>query len=253
MISFGTMNKRAFSLLELLIVVAIIAVLVGVALPYYQDYIKDTKKVKAKHELDVIKQALIKYDTFEDRTFQTNDLRVLLGRYLQDLPRDPWGRDYKVDYIKGQVSSGGPNNQTTNDDIVVDYKPPLTLQSALWVDSDKNRHISSGDYLKLDFSRYLKSGEALTYSNASPTTTGVDLQFSPDVVVGDLIATTTPLASSTELLIELDTTATDNTFFPGSSTVRVALTNDGLMDNSNVKANGTASGSPSLEVIIKAD
>lgn len=247
------MNKRGFSLLELLIVVAIIAILVGVATPYYQDYIKETKKTKAKHELDVIKQALIKYDTFEDQPFQTTDLRVLLGRYLQDLPRDPWGRDYEVDYLKGQLSSRGPDNQNPNDDIIVDYKPPLTLQKATWVDSDKNRHISGGDYLRLEFSRYLKSGKALTYSNASPTAAGIDLQFSSEVVTSNIIATSTPIASSTEILLELASTTTDNTFFPGSSTVRVAPTNDSLMDNSDVKANGTDGEYPSLEVIIKAD
>jgi len=247
------MNKRGFSLLELLIVVAIIAVLVGVATPYYQDYVKDAKKTKAKHELDVLKQALIKYDTFEDKSFQTTDLRVLLGKYLQDLPRDPWGRDYEVDYLKGQLISRGPDNQNPNDDIIVDYKPPLTLQRATWVDTDKNRHISGSDYLKLEFSRYLKGGEALTYSNASPTAAGDDLQFSPEVVIANFLATSTPISSSTEILIQIATGSTDNTFFPGSSTVRVALTNNGLMDNSDVKANGTSGEYPSLEVIIKAD
>ena len=63
-----TMNRRAFSLIELLIVVAIIAVLVGVATPYYQDYVKDTKLTKAKAELDIIKNALVKYDTFEEKS-----------------------------------------------------------------------------------------------------------------------------------------------------------------------------------------
>lgn len=252
MILFRTMNKRAFSLLELLIVVAIIAVLVGAALPYYQDYIKNTKRTKAKHELDIIKQALIKYDTFEDQTFNGTDLRVLLGRYMQDLPRDPWGRDYEVDYLKGQLISRGPDNTKTNDDIIVDYKAALTLQKATWVDSDKNRHINEGDFLKLDFSRYFKSGLALTYTNASPSVAGSDLQFSSEVVTTAMIATSTP-ASSTELLIEFNNTADDNSFFPGSSTVRVALTNEELMDNSDVKANGTDGEYPSLEVIIKAD
>lgn len=252
MILFKNMNKRAFSLLELLIVVAIIAVLVGAALPYYQDYIKNTKRTKAKHELDVIKQALIKYDTFEDQSFKGTDLRILLGRYIQDLPRDPWGRDYEVDYLKGQLSSRGPNNVSFSDDIIIDYKPSLTLQKATWVDSDKNRHISMGDFLKLDFSRYLKSGEALTYTNASPAVGADDLQFSSEVEIGHMVATGTP-ASSTELLIEFNNLANDKSFFPGSSTVRVALTNDGLMDNSDVKANGTNGEYPSLEVIIKAD
>ena len=45
---------------------ALVAILVGVALPYYQDYIKQAKLAKAEHELDIIKEALIKYDTMEE-------------------------------------------------------------------------------------------------------------------------------------------------------------------------------------------
>jgi prepilin-type N-terminal cleavage/methylation domain-containing protein len=116
------MNRQAFSLIELLIVVTIIAILVGVALPYYQDYVKETRLTKAKHELDIIKQALIKHDTFEERAYVASDPRVLLGKYLQDLPRDPWGRDYEVDWVKGQVRSLGPDHNLERDDITVDYK-----------------------------------------------------------------------------------------------------------------------------------
>jgi hypothetical protein len=140
----------------------------------------------------------------------------------------------------------------TRDDIIVDYKPPLSLQKATWVDNDKNRHISQGDYLRFEFSRYLKSGEAISYGNASPAAAGIDLLFSSEVQVANFIATSTP-ASSTEILVELAAGATDSTFFPGSSTVIVSPTNDNLMDNSNVKANGTSGEYPALEIIIKAN
>jgi prepilin-type N-terminal cleavage/methylation domain-containing protein len=163
------MNKRAFSLIELLIVVAIIAVLVGVAMPYYQDYVKETKLTKAKHELDILKEALIKYDTMEDRPFDRNDMRILLGRYLQDLPRDPWGRDYQLDYVSGKVYSYGPDYTKETDDIVTFYKPPLALQKAVWVDADKDRHISQNDFLRLEFSRILKdTGQLSTRLPALP-------------------------------------------------------------------------------------
>ncbi|GAB4283584.1 MAG: hypothetical protein Kow0029_29820 [Candidatus Rifleibacteriota bacterium] len=252
MISFPTMNKRAFSLIELLIVVAIIAVLVGVAMPYYQDYVKETKLTKAKHELDILKEALVKYDTMEDKPFDRNDLRVLLGKYLQDLPRDPWGRDYNLDYIKGQVWSNGPDNQDPRDDIVVDYKPPLALQKATIVDADKDRHISPGDFIRLEFSRYFKDGIGITYDNASQPAAGADLWFSPDVAVSALIATSTP-ATSTELLIEFGATASDTAVYPGSSTVRIAPGNDGILDQMGNGANGTDGEYPGIEVIIKAD
>jgi len=247
------MNRRAFSLIELLIVVTIVAVLVGVALPYYQDYVKETRITKAKHELDVIKQALIKYDTFEGKLFSSTDLRLLLGNYLQDLPRDPWGRDYAVDYIKGQVMSMGPDSAGTRDDIIVDYKPPLALQKASWVDVDNNRQVSGGDYLRLEFSRYLVEGLGpLVYDNASPPAGGASLWFSPDVTVSTLIATSTP-ASSTEILIEFNGLASDTALFAGSSTVRIAPGNTAIKDHTGRFANGTTGEYPGDAVIIKAN
>jgi prepilin-type N-terminal cleavage/methylation domain-containing protein len=248
------MNKRAFSLIELLIVVAIIAVLVGVAMPYYQDYVKDTRLTKAKHELDIIKQALIKFDTMEERPFDRDDLRILLGRYLQDLPRDPWGRDYQVDYIYGKVWSYGPDYQKETDDIVVYYKPPLALQKAVWVDGNKDRHISQDDFIRLEFSRIISSETLnmapLVLSNSSDTG---DLWFSRDVVTSVINSVASYTASSTELLLVLNNTASDTAFYPGSSTVGIARTNQRIEDYSGRKANGTDGEYPGLEVIIKAE
>lgn len=247
------MNKRAFSLIELLIVVAIIAVLVGVAMPYYQDYVKETKLTKAKHELDILKEALIKYDTMEDRPFDRNDMRILLGRYLQDLPRDPWGRDYQLDYISGKVYSYGPDYSKNTDDIVTFYKPPLALQKAVWVDADKDRHITQNDFLRLEFSRILKTTNlgALSYGTAS-NAAGIDLWFSPEVNVADFgVASYT--ASSSEFLILLNASVNDQSFYPGSTTVGIAQANDSIEDFAGRKANGTTGEYPGIEVIIKAE
>jgi prepilin-type N-terminal cleavage/methylation domain-containing protein len=253
------MNKQAFSLIELLIVVTIIAILVGVALPYYQDYVKETRLTKAKHELDIIKQALIKHDTFEERAYVASDPRVLLGKYLQDLPRDPWGRDYEVDWLKGQVRSLGPDHSLERDNITVDYKPPLTLQKATWVDTDNNRQVSGGDFLRLEFSRFLNASASgnLDYSNSSATG---DLWFSEDVVIGTLIPTATvdiPGYYTNEILIELATSASDLTIKLGSSTVGIAQANKKIMDFSGRYANGTYNATvkeaPAVEIIIKAN
>lgn len=252
-LSFFTMNRRAFSLIELLIVVAIIAVLVGVAMPYYQDYMRQTRLTKAKHELDIIKQALIKHDTFEDKPFRSTNLRLLLGRYLQDLPRDPWGRDYEIDYLKGEVMSMGPDTVEEIDDIIVDYKPPLALQKATWIDRDNNRMISDGDLLRLEFSRFLKPDQGdLRYTNASPPAAASELWFSPCFVVSTLIATET-VGTTTEILIEFNNTASNTAFAPGSSTVRVSPFNEFIMDYADRKAIGVDEYEEGLEVIIKAN
>lgn len=252
------MNRQAFSLIELLIVVTIIAILVGVALPYYQDYVKETRLTKAKHELDIIKQALIKHDTFEDRLYIASDPRVLLGKYLQDLPRDPWGRDYEIDWVKGQVRSLGPDHSLDRDNITVDYKPPLTLQKATWVDSDNNRQVSQDDYLRLEFSRFLDgTGTApLTYSNSSGSG---NLWFSEDVVIGTLVGTSVaqiPGYYTNEILIPFGPTASATALNLGSSTVGISSSNasgTGIKDYSGRAACGSSGEYPAVEVTIKAN
>jgi len=252
MVVFSTMNKRAFSLIELLIVVTIIAILIGVALPYYQDYVRQSRLAKAKHELDIIKEALVKHDTMAERPFQGTDLRVLLGHYLQDLPRDPWGRDYEVDWLKGQVKSNGPDNSVERDDIIVDYKPPLTLQRATWVDIDNNRMISQKDLLRLEFSRFIPASDTgLVYDNASPS--AGDLLFSPDVAVSIFASPASFPASAAEILLEFNNLASDTAFYPGSSTVRVSPGNSRIKDYSDRKANGSTGEYPADPVVIKAN
>lgn len=242
-------------MIELLIVVAIIAVLVGVALPYFQNYVRETRITKAKHELDIIKEALIKYNTFEDKKFAGTDLNVLQGNYLQQLTYDPWGRAYEVYPASGVVRSLGPDHLDPRDDIVVDYLPSLSLVKATWVDADHNRHITASDGLRLEFTRFLLSNQSITYTNdpIAANASGPSLLFSPDVKVNLLAATSTPsVATVSELWIPI--TANDDTIFsPGSSTVRVASGNISLMDVSGRLANGTAGQFPGLEVIIKAD
>ena len=231
------MKKRGFTLIELLIIIAIIAILVGVAIPYYQDYIRQAKLAKAQHELDIIKEALIKYDTMEELPYKHNNLRYLLGNYLQDLPRDPWDRDYHIDWVKGQVWSDGADSSSIYDDIRVEYKPPLTLQKATWLDMDNNNHISRNDIIRLQFSRCLYANEsgapvnAVSISNTSPAAAGSDLWVTEDVDAAFLtgIVASYP-ASSSEILLILPAPATEYPFYPGSSSIRVSPNNTRLTD-----------------------
>ena len=87
-------RTAGFSLIELLIVVAIIAALVGVAVPMFQKNIQEAHRAKANQDLDTIRNAITLHDS-QNKPLIGTDLKPLLGRYLQELPRDPWGNEYR--------------------------------------------------------------------------------------------------------------------------------------------------------------
>ncbi|HMT79345.1 MAG TPA: type IV pilin protein [Azonexus sp.] len=62
--------SRGFTLIEIMIVVAIIAILVTVALPSYQDYVLRSRNVEGTNELSAMRSRMEQY--FQDRrTYQT--------------------------------------------------------------------------------------------------------------------------------------------------------------------------------------
>ena len=140
-----------FTLLELLVVVGILAALVALALPYYQDYLAQSKITAAQSELQMFAKALQLYDQQESLVFGQGvaapDFLPLIGKYIQDyrktaaqlMPLDPWGNPYLVYKLTGVIQSNGPNGANDNagaripagtiDDIVVTWKPGYYVSS----------------------------------------------------------------------------------------------------------------------------
>lgn len=52
------MNKKGFTLVELIVVIAILGILAGVAIPAYSGYINEAKKAADLTKLDAIKTAV---------------------------------------------------------------------------------------------------------------------------------------------------------------------------------------------------
>jgi len=95
---------HGFSLLELLLVIGIIAALVGLAMPYYQDYVGESKNAVMRANLQVLKRALMDYKAdkgeYPDPTILSADL---VPKYIREFPVDPeqhavasWGYHFPV-------------------------------------------------------------------------------------------------------------------------------------------------------------
>lgn len=74
---------RGFTLIELMITVAIVGVLVAIAYPSYQNYVKRSKRVEAQAELIGIAQKLMAYK-LANGSFYNATLQNIYGRSLID-------------------------------------------------------------------------------------------------------------------------------------------------------------------------
>ncbi len=120
--------RRGFSLIELLLNLAIIGALVGIAVPLYQDFIYTAQRSKAGYDLEVIKGAISRFES-KDGMFSGTSMKPLLGRHLSEIPVDPWGSQYFVEGNLGVIgtlgSDGAPYGDLSDQDITVHYKPYL--------------------------------------------------------------------------------------------------------------------------------
>lgn len=172
------MLRKGFTLIELLIVITIIAILAGAAIPYVQDYVDDARYARAKADLTEIRNALVRFETDRGVSYPTNNIGELVGPYLQKVLVDPWGGSYVVDDNASLVRSNGPDGTAaTGDEVSESFRPPLALSKAYWEDSDLSGTVNNGDSLILKFTRPTSAPAAialadLTFSAGAPTVLG---------------------------------------------------------------------------------
>jgi len=141
-IDTGTFNIKAFSLIELLIVILIIAFLTSYVPKHSCGNLGDAKAMRAKQDCDTFVQAVQKYNSLENTKVKDIYMIELNSKYIHNIDnlKDPWGNRYEQDYLKGVVYSKGPDGMHTfgqgwsaphnRDDITVNYIGALNLIDA---------------------------------------------------------------------------------------------------------------------------
>ncbi|MHB8982423.1 type II secretion system protein [Thiobacillus sp.] len=82
------MKMRGFTLVELMVVMAIVALLLSLALPRYFNHLENARETILRQDLAVMRDAIDKYHG--DRGHYPDSLEALVSaRYLRSLPVDP--------------------------------------------------------------------------------------------------------------------------------------------------------------------
>jgi len=147
-------SKQGFTLIELMIVVAIVGVLAAIAIPAYRDYVNRAKMSEVLAAFDAIAQGANEYHSvlgfFPDPSFNTNNLAA-------------FGNEY-ADIVINSLS-----DSTSNISIVANFISTLNLESA-----------SASDYGKLTLviTYGTETGYVKTWDLSSSGTT-IDAVFIP--------------------------------------------------------------------------
>lgn len=106
-------NLKAFTLVEILVVLAIIATLLSIVSPRFFHYLTQSKETTLKHDLHIMREAIDKF--YSDRNIYPNTLDDLVQyKYLRNIPPDPL-TDSNLTWII--TPPGDPNDQGAVADI----------------------------------------------------------------------------------------------------------------------------------------
>src|ERR1700722_11364582 len=86
------LTRRGFTLIEMMIVMAIIVILIAVAVPFYQKAITRAKESVLHNNLFAMRSAIDEYTYDKQKAPQSLQDLVSAG-YLHDVPRDPITQD----------------------------------------------------------------------------------------------------------------------------------------------------------------
>jgi general secretion pathway protein G len=88
LIPSGKRRLRGFTLIELMIVMAIIVILIAVAVPFYQKSITRAKETVLHNNLFAMRNAIDEY-TYDKQKAPAALQDLVSDGYLRDLPKDP--------------------------------------------------------------------------------------------------------------------------------------------------------------------
>lgn len=186
-------TRAGVSFIELLMVVAIVAALTGVASMYYRNLIKEASDEKARADMRSLAKAIIKLETDQKVTIRpggrhpqmepvglgVNDDggftldRLLDFRIMTSIPDDPFGFVYEIDIPGGKIYSIGADGlPDSGDEVYITFRPDF---------EPKRAHFTNGRAaIMVEFSRKL---DPFTLFAPTPAQLPFTVNSAPPVVL----------------------------------------------------------------------
>jgi general secretion pathway protein G len=94
----STRRERGFTLIEMLIVISIMAILIAIAVPNYQQSVLRAKESVLRQDLFELRSLISQYTLDKQKPPQALD-DLVTGNYLKQIPKDPFTQaaDWTVD------------------------------------------------------------------------------------------------------------------------------------------------------------
>jgi len=109
------MKTRGFSLIEIVIVLAVVGVILSIAVPAVESYIDRSRVAQGAMEIDSMQQAIRKYQQANGKFPDTLANAGLIGK------ADPWGRPYEYYNLSTKTGNGQPRKDKKLAPLNSDY------------------------------------------------------------------------------------------------------------------------------------
>jgi|HubBroStandDraft_1064217.scaffolds.fasta_scaffold00286_15 general secretion pathway protein G len=111
----ATRRERGFTLISMMIVISIMLILLGVAMPIYSHSLQRTREENLRHNLTTLNQMIFEYTQDKQKAPQSLD-DLVTAKYLDAIPEDITGSNtWEVEPAEGVIMS---LDQTNTDGII---------------------------------------------------------------------------------------------------------------------------------------